>query len=262
MEEGIKPTMIVFKRKALKRSLTQQIAEAIEEAIVSEDMQPGARIPPERELAKSFGVTTVTVGEALGVLEQRGLVSRKVGCGTFVEAIPHTIIADSIRRYWVFNGCSGQDLFEMRMAVEPEAAMMAARRASEEDLGRLKRHLDRIEEYCAVQDCERFAEADSDFHEALAFASHNQLFIAVLTGLLHVIKVWIREQSEQTMGEHTVRDHRRVYEAIASGRPAAARKAMLHHMRSFEARFLDHPGGAAARSEIMRRSVLKMEASV
>ena len=78
-------------------------------------------------------MTTATAGEALTLLEQRGLVDGKVGRGTFVKAIPHTIIADSIRRYWTFKSCSYGDLFEFREALEPEIAVLAAKRSTPED---------------------------------------------------------------------------------------------------------------------------------
>ena len=235
-----------FKSQKLNRSLTEQIAESIENTILSQQLKPGDRLPPEREFAKIFGVTTVTLREALKSLEEQGLLTRKVGSGTFVSAISHSVIADSMRRYWAHKGCSFEDLCQLRDSLEPDVAALAAERATPEDLEKLEELLRQIEESCRVKDVRQFAEADAAFHESLATASHNALYIAVMSGLQQMMCCWINETAHisiamvGSISEKTIDIHQRVIDAIRAHDPESARQSMKEHMDSFRNFVVEH----------------------
>src|SRR2546429_475173 len=93
-----------------------------------------------------FGVNRATVGEAINSLEHRGLVAKKQGSGTFVNAMPRSVVADSIERYFIFTNCTHEELSALRMIQEPEVAALAAANATEEDLARLKHVIGLIED--------------------------------------------------------------------------------------------------------------------
>lgn len=222
----------IFQSLSLRRKyLHEQIADAIQTMIADGQLQRGSQLPPERELAKLLGVNRATLREAIRLLEQRGLVYMKVGSGTYVtEAIPASVMADCIERQFVFGHCSHEDLVTLREILEPGLAVVAAERATEEDLERLKGLVEQIEEAFARGDHVKNSEADTAFHVALAIATHNALIISISEGLQQVMLKWMLAQTEAFHLQEGADSHRAIYEAIAARNPVRAREAMEFHM--------------------------------
>jgi GntR family transcriptional repressor for pyruvate dehydrogenase complex len=215
-----------------RHSLHEEIADSIQETIAENHLPSGTRLPTERDLAQTLRVSRPTVREALRLLHQRGLVKMKVGSGTFVATVSASSVAESIERYLVFGDCSYEELLTARETLEPDMASLAARRATPDDLVRLRALVEQVEIAAASNDIETFARFDASFHETLAEATHNQLIIAVVASLEKVMRAWIRTVSESVVEEEGARSHRPVYDAIAAGDPARAREAMQVHMRT------------------------------
>ncbi len=241
---------IEFQEPLLNReSLKGQITEKIQELIHNKNLQPGTRLPSERDLAEMFGVNRATVGEAINLLEQRGLVTKRQGSGTFVNAMPQSVVADSIERYFIFTNCSHQELLALRMMQEPEVAALAAVNADEEDLLRL-RHLIELIEDSTKRPTGIEPEADVDFHAALAAATHNKLIMAIAEGLRKVMRTWLQAQYEEVQGGHDAlrraalsrRLHREIYDAVRTRDPQKAREGMIRHMRLSGAMPVEHKG--------------------
>ena len=215
-----------------KRNVSEQIAENIENLIDMENVRPGTRLPSERDLAKAFGVTNITVGEALTLLEHRGLIRRKVGSGTFVNAVPHSVIADSIERFWKFNSCTYNDLIFARRSLEPEIAALAAEVASPPEISNLSTLVERMERAFEQKNFADYVGFDVDFHESIAAASHNQLLVAIMNGLYSAIKSWIeKSSSDYRASEDGMRTHRVIFTAIKNHNPEQVRSAMKRHMQ-------------------------------
>jgi len=207
-------------------------------------MASGTRLPTERDLARTLGVSRPTVREALRLLHQRGLVDMKVGSGTFVTTVSAASVADSIERYLVFGDCSYAELLVARETLEPDMASLAAQCATADDLARLESLVEQVEVAAASNDVNAFARFDASFHEALAEATHNQLIIAIVASLEKVMQAWIRRVSESAIEKRGVHSHRLVYDAVAAGDPAGARKAMQAHMHTAR---MDLHGASAGR---------------
>src|SRR5687767_7274919 len=118
--------------------LNHQIAECIQKSIIRQQLQPGTRLPSERELAQSLGVNRATVGEAINILELQGLVRRKIGNGTFVINMPQSVVADTIERFYIFGSCTHEQFMVVREMIEPETAALAAIHASRADLKKME----------------------------------------------------------------------------------------------------------------------------
>ncbi|MFQ6022643.1 MAG: FadR/GntR family transcriptional regulator [Acidiferrobacterales bacterium] len=129
------------------------------------------RLPPERQLAAQFGASRGTVRAALQRLEEMNLVSRRVGSGTFVRYRGHADHED------IAELTSPLELIEVRLAVEPQMARLAAVNASARDLERMADALRRVE--AAGDDPEYFTQGDAGFHLALAACTRNPLMIWV-----------------------------------------------------------------------------------
>lgn len=219
-----------FKSERVKyKSFAAQIVDQIDELIAMGHLAPGDPLPPERDLAKRFGVSRPTINEALSALESQGVIVRKMGSGTFVnQEIPESVLSKCLERFVLFQSCSDEDLVLFREALEPEIAALAAENSTPEDLAFLREDLLAIERKIQ-NDPGHQAESDVGFHLRLAEASKNRLFVSVLIGIQERIELWI-DSSKMDYMEQGLEIHRRIYEAVAAGDPKAARKAMRDHM--------------------------------
>src|SRR5688572_23970188 len=95
-----------FRSKSSDMLLPMQIVKTIQNHILENNLNSGDRLPPERHLARELGVSRPTISEALGILEQNGLIERKVGRGTTVKGImARSNVAEVVERYFLFQGC-------------------------------------------------------------------------------------------------------------------------------------------------------------
>jgi DNA-binding FadR family transcriptional regulator len=234
------------------KRLYRQIADQLAQLIARGEFAPGARLPAERELAASFGVSRASVREAIISLEMSGLVEVRVGTGIFV-----TGRGRGAER----AGDAGPGPFELlaaRKLVEGEIAALAARHASAEHKAALNASVGRLE--ARIDDFAAREAEDRDFHLQLAKATGNGSLELVVLGLWNQrAELWGRLQSHfhtDGLAHRTIRDHASIAAAVAAGDAAAARAAMHRHlarvMREFQrgvdaADALDSPRPGAAR---------------
>lgn len=215
-----------------RQNLNEQIADVIQEMITTQQIRVGERLPPERELSKLLNVNRSTIREAIGLLQERGLVQMKAGSGSYVIHMPPDTVGQTIKRYFVSRNCSQQDLMAVRLVLEPEIAALAASKATSEDLASLGEALGRMEAGWPSEDYESYSSADVDFHFALAVASHNDLFVGIASGTSALMRIWIGTTFRLAKHEDSFRIHREVYEAVVARDTVRAREAMRHHLES------------------------------
>ena len=145
------------------------IATRLREAILGGRYAFGERLPAERELTEHFGAARSTVREALRRIEEMGLVTRRMGSGTFVS---YQVTPDEED---IAELTSPVELIDVRLAIEPDIARMAVVNATARDLEPLEAALLRCEG--AGGDREVFSQADEAFHQALVDATRNPLMI-------------------------------------------------------------------------------------
>jgi DNA-binding FadR family transcriptional regulator len=150
-------------------AITSRLRHAIESGVFAD----GDQLPPERQLAVALGTARSTIRKALDQLEQKGLVVRRVGSGTFVNfsgPLQSTSgdVADLI---------SPLQLIETRLAVEPYMTRLAAIHATQKDLDGIESCLEQLAAAAADQD--RFTRWDSEFHLHLARCSRNPLIMHI-----------------------------------------------------------------------------------
>jgi DNA-binding FadR family transcriptional regulator len=208
------------------RRLYRQIADQIAQLIASGEFRPGARLPAERELATSLGVSRASVREAIISLEMGGLVEVRVGTGIFVTApmTQGTTARD--------GGPGPFELLEARRLVEGEIAALAASKASREDLDSLRECVARMQTH--VDDFAVREASDREFHLRIAKASGNGSLELVVEGLWNQrAELWGRMQRHfhtVDLAHKTIRDHAAILEAIAARDPEGARSAMHRHL--------------------------------
>jgi GntR family transcriptional repressor for pyruvate dehydrogenase complex len=219
-------------------TLPERIERRIGELIGRGELVPGARLPSERELAQIFGVSRLAVREAAHRLEARGLVVVRRGAGSFVAA--NVPAADPAEALAPVGTVDVDELADVRMLLEPAAADWAARRADRSSVAVLFKLADQFAT-AAAEPAPRFdlvAAADMGLHLGIAQAADNAL-LAQLVEQLHKVYRLQLEWSLRRPGrlEETSVEHRRIVEGIAAGDPAAARSAMVEHVKAAAASF-------------------------
>lgn len=209
------------------KRLYRQIADQIAQLIASGEFPAGARLPAERELAASLGVSRTSVREAIISLEMSGLVDVRVGTGIFVTTPPEGAGHP--------GGDTGPGPFELlaaRRLVEGEIAALAAKNATPADAAALRASVERLE--AKVSDFSAREAEDRDFHVLLAKATGNGSLELVVEGLWNQrAGLWSRLQQHfhtVELAERTIRDHAAIAAAVAARDPDAARVAMHRHL--------------------------------
>ena len=200
---------------------------------------PGDRLPAERELIVSLGMSRNTLRRALEALERDGAIWRHVGKGTFVAAHGGEAGVGSLAE--LSQQVTPVQLMRARLALEPAIAREAAINASEEAVTRLKVSKDRAVEAANWDDYEA---QDDVFHRAVAEASGNVLLLSLFDQLNQVRRAvaWntVVRSSDRPAREHTsFAEHDEILAAIEARDPAAAHAAMRKHLSSVSARLFE-----------------------
>jgi GntR family transcriptional repressor for pyruvate dehydrogenase complex len=220
----------IFAPVAVARA-SAAISEQIRNAIVTGRLKAGDRLSPERELAEQFGVSRVTVRDALRSLEAMGLIEVKVGArgGAFVTAPTGSKVAQTMSDMMLMSATTPEDIVEARLVVELGTVTLACSRASDEELAALRELCEQGKAALAAGTYTR--ELSWDFHSRLSQAAHNgavgglaQSFRSTLS--MHPLRV--REGARAH--ELTVAEHLRIVEALERRDGSAARNEMADHL--------------------------------
>lgn len=226
--------------------LYQQVARQIAGLIARGEFRPGDRLPPERDLSVSLGVSRPTVREAMIALEIAGLVEVRVGAGTTVTARPG---ADSFAATLGDIGAGPIELVQARRLIEGEIAAEATRKLSPATRAPIAEALEMM---CVSRDTAAHRAADGLFHRRIAEGTGNEALVAVIDGLWRETFSPIFERMGYLTGliphmhDTTMREHAAILEAIDSGDPALARAAMVAHLAAVERVLSGHDGRGMA----------------
>jgi len=199
-------------------SLVDQAIDALRAEIADGTWPIGERIPTEPELTATLGVGRNCLREAIRALVHAGLLETRQGDGTYVTATSD--LAGAVRRR--VGRAQLLEIFELRRALEVEAARLAALRRDEADLAELERLLAAREEASRAQDLAAFVELDVALHRAIVAAAHN----ALLTELYDDFTSSLRDAVGSTAGagsaEHQIHAHDALIAAIRAGDAVSA----------------------------------------
>jgi DNA-binding FadR family transcriptional regulator len=213
------------------RTFTHTVSR-LKQMIATGEVVADGRLLPERDLAERFGVSRRTLRRALQVLEDEGQIWRRQGAGTFVgshrpaDAAPD----DLFRRATEIT--NPVEVLEVRLAIEPVLARLAALRASRCDIEKLNELAEATRSAVGEKDYER---ADAAFHRRVALAARNALFTAVLDAVVAAIEdaSWhgVRENAHcSKQKDVNATFHRQIAEAIAARNCDQAESLMYAHL--------------------------------
>jgi GntR family transcriptional regulator, transcriptional repressor for pyruvate dehydrogenase complex len=206
--------------------LYEQVAEQISAWIGEHDLQPGDKLPAERELAARLGVSRATLSQALVALEVIGAVAVRHGDGTVVASSPGpSRIVEAVRAH----ANRLPEIIETRDALETKIASLAASRRTEADLARIEDALAGME--ADIEAGGRGVEGDESFHAAVTAAAHSLLLSRLMAEIADLIReTRIESLSQPGRPRDSLAGHRAIADAIRAGDPEGAARAMHAHV--------------------------------
>lgn len=211
-----------------KDRLYVRVARRIAELISKGEVNPGDKLPSERDLAEMLKVSRPSIREAMIALEVSGLIEVRTGSGIYVaEQAPKQQIV-------IGDGIGPFEILEMRLLIEPEACALAAVRMSDEQLDQLRRIFNELKRTNDTPEMEHF---DRQFHNLIAESTENTAIARTVSWL------WVlRGQSEMSRGFHrliieegvypVLDEHEQILMALESRDAEVASKAMKAHIEA------------------------------
>jgi GntR family transcriptional repressor for pyruvate dehydrogenase complex len=213
-----------------RSSLVDDTAAELRQTIVDGQLRPGEYLPPQKELAARFGVGASTMREAVQTLIAVGLLQSHPGKGTWVreDSGVGLIHPEAVKAR--LGELNARSLAEARSVVEVALTELAAARATDADLARIRAAMIAMRDHAS--DLPAFIRADFEFHLAVADAGHNEL----LAQFYHLTRTLFKEVSYELISlpkvqQESIEIQAAVLKAIEGGNPLAARQAAEAHMQ-------------------------------
>ncbi len=211
-----------------KEDVTHLLILRFQQMLSDGVLAPGTKLPPERELATHFKVARSSLRQALKVLEIMGVITQKVGDGSYLNRDASSVLAVPMEFLFLLDDTSVQELTELRFLMEPALAAKAAERANADDLALLRQSIRDLAD--SKRDRVKLVASDLLFHRAIFQASGNRLtgrlFHTIHRAMLNMMMV----TSQLVDLEHTVAFHKPILAAIEERNADLAAKLMTAHI--------------------------------
>lgn len=209
----------------------EEVADRLREMIHSGELSSGDRLPPERDLAKSLGVSRPTLRAGIRSLSAVGILQSRQGAGTFVATAEEspTMDSSSLRMLSALHGFTSDEMFEARLALEMSIAGLAASRATSEQMTLLAEEIAGM--YASLTNPEQYLIHDMRFHQTVAAASGNR----ILTSLMNMIAAILYDSRSKTVKhardlKESAEQHHNIYRAMRDRDVEGSRRAMHDHL--------------------------------
>lgn len=211
-----------------RRSIWQDVANQIRTMIEKQGLQPGEKLPSERTMCQQFGISRISLREALRALEREGYIEVHAGRGAFVRSRADREL--HMLETWV--GGSGDNVakvFELRMLFEPNLAALAAKTIDAEHIEQLRECVERLAEN--IDNPDHAITADADFHRILGESTGNSL----INSLVHFVMTATGSERQVTLATReglkaALEGHSRILDCVVEGDEAGAAAAMKAHL--------------------------------
>jgi GntR family transcriptional regulator, transcriptional repressor for pyruvate dehydrogenase complex len=189
-------TEIQTEKPATPRKIYESIIDRIKSDILAGKLCIGEKLPPERELAKQFGVSRTSIREALRTLEILGVIESIQGSGNFISGNFEKSLTESMSMMFLLQHVDSRQVSQLREALEIKAALLAVDNATEEQIKRLE---EIIHEMALSTDEDKNVALDRELHYTVAAASKNSILMQILNILSEVISVYIKDRRREIL---------------------------------------------------------------
>jgi GntR family transcriptional repressor for pyruvate dehydrogenase complex len=249
-------------RPVSPEKLSSAVVRQVEELILRGILQPGKRLPSERELAERLGVSRPSLRDAIAQLQDAGLLTAKPGAGVFVADVLGSAFSPALAALFSRHDEAAMDYLAFRRDMEGLAAERAARLGSDTDLAVVTAIFRKMETAHDTRSAEDEAALDAQFHMSIIEASHNVVMLHMMRSMYELLRsgVFYNRQimfKQQTKRAVLLDQHRAIHDALIDRDAAGARHAVEAHLTYVERALLDQQ--RAARHEDVARQRLDQE---
>lgn len=218
-------------------TLSEEIELKIEDSIRQKKLEPGQKLPSEKELGAMFGVSRTAVREALRMLSARGLLNVRKGDGVYINAFSSSLASKPMSLYLElqFDSDSILHLVHLRQLIEPNIARLAAQKRTREDLAGFQMNLAAFSD--RTQDADQLAQLDVEFHSLIALSCHNPLIPLIMDPLFSMlprVKALIVNHLQKTHSDNAPNYHKKIFDMIQLQDAEGAFSAMQEHLKIAE----------------------------
>ena len=244
-------------KKVGVQRISDAIAGELEKRILEGSLKPGDRLPSERDLAVTLGVSRPSLREAIQKLVSRGMLSTRHGGGNYVTDRLEAHFVDPWQEMLKGHPMLQSDLLEFRQMLEGQSAYLAADRATDADIERLDAAYAEMAAVYASDDLTSCIDTDVAFHQTIAEAAHNVLIGHLSASLMRVIHGHVSDNLEHLHArpqrwDKLAAQHRAIWQAIRGHQPEEAASAARDHIEFVRQSMADN-----AREEERRHSALR-----
>jgi GntR family transcriptional regulator, transcriptional repressor for pyruvate dehydrogenase complex len=212
-------------------SLVAQATQAVRDHIRAHDLKVGDTLPGEAHFAETVGVSRAVIREAFGALAALRLIDVGNGRRARVSAIDGSVIAASLDHAVATAQVTVSEVWEVRRTLELRTAALAATQRTDEEAAAILGHAQAMHACC--DDLDGITANDVALHEAIARASHNALFVQIVTSFAPMMEVAVpaawKTRTAEAQRRLILDQHLTLAQAIADGDPVAAEAAMAAH---------------------------------
>jgi GntR family transcriptional repressor for pyruvate dehydrogenase complex len=250
--------------KVTPEKLSHSVVRQIEQLILRGILQPGERLPSERDMAEKLGVSRPSLRDAISDLAERGLLTSKAGSGVFVAEVLGSAFSPALIQLFATHDEAVFDYIAFRRDMEGLAAERAARLGSDTDLRVINTIFQKMEAAHQKRDPTDEAQLDAEFHMAIIEASHNVIMLHMLRSMFDLLRqgVFYNRQvmfKNRMTREQLLDQHRAMNTAVQARDPAGARAAVEAHLNFVEQALVDQI--RADKNETIARQRLEHEES-
>jgi GntR family transcriptional repressor for pyruvate dehydrogenase complex len=217
--------------RAIDADLTAKVVSHIRAKIENGSLQPGDKLPPEREFGKSLRVSRTSLRTGIVYLAATGVMKVRHGVGTFVANHPSQISQASVGLPGLLHSFKPAHVFEARWLLESNLAALAAQRGKQEHFTILAEEIAKM--YATVDDPALYLIHDVRFHRTIAEAADNPIFTTFMDTISTALyDDRLRSVERSQYRRNALEAYREIYRAIRERNPAEARAAMERHLDS------------------------------
>ena len=249
-------------RPVQPEKLSSAVVRQIEQLVLRGILRPGERLPSERELADRMGVSRPSLRDAIGALQNAGLLTARPGAGIFVADVLGSAFSPALTQLFARHDEAVFDYLSFRRDMEGLAAERAARLASDTDLAVVQAVFDKMEAAHPKRNSDEEAGLDAQFHMAIVEASHNVIMLHMMRSMYELLREGVFYNRKIMFKQRTTRQallnqHRSINDALQARDSDAARAAVHAHLDFVERSLRDQKN--AERNENVARQRLDHE---
>lgn len=214
----------------------EQVADQIQDMIVNGTLQGGDKLPSERQLAEELQVSRTSIREALRALQIMGLIEVRQGEGSYINQNFEQCLFQPLSIMFMLQKSKPEEIIELRKTIEVETAYLAAKRADDEEIEKLRGIIEQLKVLKDLNDENASVVVDKEFHYCIAKASKNQLLVNVLNVISDLMDKFIKEARgmiliDERNKEVLIHQHEAIFKGLESRDPEAAADAMRTHIK-------------------------------